>query len=207
MVLKAVLKSISANATWHSSKSSEAPQFDMCATLSPLSAIWGNMQYAIPFVLMRTVEKGCKNCFIARHKCRQRSLWPVHNFICHNTCIYTIVYIYIYIRSPVPPQFAASSSSAKEQSSGAALLWSFNSPQFSHLAKCEYYGVIASTHQLLPISGWGLKRPLRANCQNHTHSPQYPAPPASQLIPTAHLILPRGGQDESDPMPPGPAPS
>lgn len=97
MVLKAVLKSISANATWHSSKSSEAPQFDMCATLSPLSAIWGNMQYAIPFVLMRTVEKGCKNCFIARHKCRQRSLWPVHNFICHNTCIYTLVYIYIYI--------------------------------------------------------------------------------------------------------------
>lgn len=96
MVLKAVLKSISANATWHSSKSSEAPQFDMCATLSPLSAIWGNMQYAIPFVLMRTVEKGCKNCFIARHKCRQRSLWPVHNFICHNTCIYTLVYIYIY---------------------------------------------------------------------------------------------------------------
>lgn len=57
------------------------------------------------------------------------------------------------------------------------ILWFFNSQQFSHLAKCEYYGVIASTHQLLPILANGdcvgdaenLGWLLHTHIYTHTH--------------------------------------
>lgn len=91
----------------------------------------------------------------------------------------------------------------KPRPSGEALLWSFNSPQFSHLAKCEYYGVIASTHQLLPISSWGLKRPRQLPKPSRHQTPFAPRiPPHPHPFPS-HPPMRRTGPERS--APPGSA--
>lgn len=99
----------------------------------------------------RDVKRDAKNYFIACHKCRRQMLWlplprplplPLLTMLQHQGKIYRSLgnLQHLHLLRLLLCRLLR------------ALLWSFNSPQFSHLAKCEYYGVIASTHQLLPIS-------------------------------------------------------